>query len=44
MAIGHGGAAAGRLRAELGELIGKPVQLNILQVSWPAQSARAPGG
>jgi hypothetical protein len=47
-AIGHGGAEADRLRAELAELTGKPVQLNILQVPGPPGKALAreedPGG
>jgi hypothetical protein len=38
VAIGHGGAEAARLRAELEELIGKPVQLNILQVPGPQRA------
>jgi hypothetical protein len=33
--IGHGGAEADRLRAELAELTGKQVQLNVLQVPGP---------
>jgi hypothetical protein len=40
-AIGHGGAEADRLRAELEELTGKPVQLNILQVPGPPGPAKA---
>jgi hypothetical protein len=36
--VGHGHAEAGRLRAELEELIGKPVQLNILQVPGPPKA------
>jgi hypothetical protein len=36
--VGHGGAEAARLRGELEELIGKPVQLNILQVPGPAKA------
>jgi hypothetical protein len=47
-AIGHGGAEADRLRGELAELTGKPVQLNILQVPGPPGKALAreedPGG
>jgi hypothetical protein len=48
--IGHGGAEADRLRAELAELIGKPLQLNILQVPGPPGPPKAlareeePGG
>jgi hypothetical protein len=38
MAHGHGGAEVDRLRAELEELIGKPVQLNILQVPGPSKA------
>ena len=34
---GHGGAEAGRLRAELEELTGKPVQLNVLVESGPQE-------
>jgi KH domain len=41
VAIGHGGAEADRLRAELEELIGKPVQLNILQVPGPPGPPKA---
>jgi hypothetical protein len=41
VAIGHGGAEADRLRAELEELTGKPVQLNILQVPGPPPKALA---
>ena len=41
VAIGHGGAEADRLRAELEELTGKPVQLNILQVPGPPGKALA---
>ena len=50
VAIGHGGAEADRLRAELEELTGKPVQLNILQVPGPPGPPKAlarledPGG
>jgi hypothetical protein len=40
VAVGHGGAQADRLRAELEELIGKPVQLNILQVPGSKALAR----
>jgi KH domain len=35
VARGHGGAEAGRLRAELEELTGKPVRLNIVQDPGP---------
>ena len=35
MVFGHGGAQADRLRAELEELTGKPVNLNIAQYSGP---------
>ena len=41
VAIGHGGAEADRLRTELAELTGKPVQLNILQVPGPPGPALA---
>jgi len=42
--IGHGGADAARLRAELAELTGKQVQLNILQVGPPkALRRQGPG-
>jgi KH domain len=34
---GHGGAEAGRLRAELEELTGKPVQLNVLVKPGPRE-------
>jgi KH domain len=34
---GHGGAEAGRLRAELEELTGKPVQLNVLVKPVPRE-------
>jgi KH domain len=34
---GHGGAEAGRLRAELEELTGKPVQLNVLVKHGPRE-------
>jgi len=38
MALGHGRAEVDRLRAELEELIGKPVQLNILRSRhWPGR-------
>ena len=40
VALGHGHAEADRLRVELAELIGKPVQLNILQVPPPKALAR----
>ncbi len=40
VALGHGRAEYDRLRAELAELIGKPVQLNILQVPPPKALAR----
>jgi KH domain len=40
VALGHGYAEADRLRAELEELIGKPVQLNILQVPGPPKALR----
>jgi hypothetical protein len=40
VALGHGRAEYNRLRAELTELIGKPVQLNILQVLPPKALAR----
>jgi KH domain len=42
VAVGHGGAEADRLRAELAQLIGKQVQLqlNILQVRPPKALAR----
>jgi hypothetical protein len=38
VAIGHGGAEADRLRAELEELTGKQVQLNILRVPGPPKA------
>jgi ribosomal protein S3 len=42
--MGHSGAAADRLRAELEELTGKPVQLNILhEPGLPACPAITPG-
>jgi hypothetical protein len=34
---GHGGAEAGRLRAELEELTGKPVALSILDAPGPQE-------
>jgi ribosomal protein S3 len=40
--IGHGGAEADRLRAELAKLTGKPVQLNVMQVPGPKAVARKP--
>jgi hypothetical protein len=41
--IGHSGAEADRLRAELAELTGKQVQLNVLQVSSPSKALRKQG-
>jgi hypothetical protein len=38
--LGHGGAEADRLRAELGELIGKPVQLNMLKYDGPPEGRK----
>jgi hypothetical protein len=43
VAVGHGGAEAGRLRAELEELTGRPIQLNILQVPGPPKALRREG-
>jgi KH domain len=43
VAVGHGGAEADRLRAELAELTGKPVQLSILQVPGPPGPPKALG-
>ena len=40
VALGHGRAEYNRLRAELTELIGKPVRLNILHVPPPKALAR----
>jgi KH domain-containing protein len=40
---GHGGAEAGRLRAELEELTGKPVVLNILEQPGPEKGPRDAG-
>jgi hypothetical protein len=42
--IGHGGAEAARLRAELEELTGKQVQLNVLQVKPGPPKALAKQG
>jgi hypothetical protein len=44
VAVGHGGAEADRLRAELEELAGKQLQLNILQVPASKALARRPRG
>jgi hypothetical protein len=38
--FGHGGAGADRLRAELEELTGKPVQLNIVKYSGPPEGRK----
>ena len=38
--FGHGGAEAGRLRAELEELTGKPVQLNMLKFDGPPKGRK----
>jgi hypothetical protein len=40
VALGHGGAEAGRLRAELEELTGKPVKLNMMQEEPGPQESR----
>jgi hypothetical protein len=40
VARGHGDAEADRLRAELEELTGKPVQLHMVQERGPRQGAR----
>ena len=41
--IGHGGAEAARLRAELAELTGRQVQLNVLQISGPSRALAKEG-
>jgi KH domain len=38
--FGHGGAGADRLRAELAELTGKPVMLNIVKYSGPPKGRK----
>jgi hypothetical protein len=38
--FGHGGAEAGRLRAELEELTGKPVQLNMVKFDGPPKGRK----
>ena len=40
LAFGHGGAEVDRLRDELEELTGKPVQLNILEEPSPAKGRK----
>jgi hypothetical protein len=44
VARGHGEAEAGRLRAELEELTGKPVQLNIVQSEGPGDTGTGRAG
>jgi hypothetical protein len=41
--MGHAGAEADRLRAELKELTGKPVRLNILREAGPQEGPQAAG-
>ncbi len=38
--LGHGGAEAGRLRAELEELTGNPVQLNMMKYDGPPKGRK----
>ena len=38
--FGHGGAESDRLRAELGELTGKPVVLNMVEYDGPAKGRK----
>ena len=40
MVFGHGGAEADRLRAELEELTGKPVQLNMVKFDGPPKGRK----
>ena len=40
MVYGHGGAEAARLRAELEELTGKPVLLNMLDDPGPQEGVK----
>jgi hypothetical protein len=42
--FGHGGAGADRLRAELEELTGKPVQLNMVQSEGPGNAGTGRAG
>jgi hypothetical protein len=40
VAFGHGGAALDRLRAEVEELTGKPVMLNMVKDSGPPKGQK----